>query len=72
MRRASWKRVCRFFLCAGLQWLAERLTDRVRDTPCSMSAHLQIWDQMTKESRRQHNRTIQLLPEMGREHLALV
>ncbi len=35
------------------------------------SAHLQVWDEMTKEHGRQHNRPIQLLPDMGRKHLTL-
>ena len=36
--------------------------------PCRRSAHLQVWDQMTKEHGWQHNWPIQLLPDIGREH----
>ncbi len=44
----------------------------VSERPCRTSAYLQIWDKMTKEHGWQHDRPIQLLTDMGREHLALI
>ncbi len=58
--------------CAGGQVTATvALRLEVSERPCRTSGHLQVWDQMTKEHGRQHDRAIQLLPDMGREHLAL-
>lgn len=35
------------------------------------TAHLQGRDELTQEQGWQHNRPVQLLPDMGRQHLAL-
>ena len=39
---------------------------------CRGSACLQVWDEMTEEHGGQHNGSIQLLSDMGRERLALI
>lgn len=56
--------------CAGGQLITVALTGCQRQA-VQETGHLQVWDQMTKEHGRQHNRAIQLLPNMGRKHLAL-
>ena len=37
-----------------------------------MLAYLQVWDKMAEEYGGQHDRPVQLLTDMGREHLALI